>query len=47
MEAKNFEGEEMYKSLYSSGIPQNVYFYIDTEKKVLPFLIDDDFDGAL
>lgn len=47
VEAKNFEGEEMYKScIYSSGIPQNVYFYIDTEKKVLPFLIDDDGDGA-
>ncbi len=46
-DSRNFEGEEMYTSkILSNGIIQNVYFYIDTEKKVLPFLIDEDKDGA-
>ena len=45
--SKNFIGEEMYMSnILSNGVSQNVYFYIDTEKKVLPFLIDKDNDGA-
>lgn len=46
-ESKNFEGEEMYKCcIQNNGILQEVYFYIDTERKVLPFLIDKDGDGA-
>ncbi len=45
--SKNFEGEEMYVSnILSNSIYQKVYFYIDTEKKILPFLIDSDSDGA-
>ena len=47
IESKNFVGEEIYRSsIFINGIIQNVYFYIDTEKKVLPFLIDEDNDGA-
>ncbi len=45
--SKNFEGEEMYESnILSDGIYQKAYFYIDIEKKVLPFLVDSDGDGA-
>lgn len=45
--SKNFEGEEMYMSnIISNSVSTKVYFYIDTEKKVLPFLIDEDNDGA-
>jgi len=47
IENKNFVGEEIYRSsILINGITQNVYFYIDTERKVLPFLIDEDNDGA-
>lgn len=45
--SKNFEGEEMYESnVLSNDIYQKAYFYIDIEKKILPFLVDSDGDGA-
>lgn len=44
---KNFEGEEMYMANVSySDSSQEVYFYIDTDKKILPFLVDKENDGA-
>lgn len=45
--SREFVGEEIYKAnIKNPRITKHVYFYIDTERKILPFVVDEENDGA-